>query len=101
MGVRAVRRGDDVSLRERPASAHRNRFLTDRYVHEAGYLAVNVSLLDLPLDMTDDEHLVQEPLELLARQLGLIDEVCHCRNRGFLFVEGFIRGSDELREADT
>ena len=52
----AMRRGDDVSRAERPAGTDGCRFLPDRQMDEAGYLAVAEELRDALLEAPDEQH---------------------------------------------
>src|SRR5581483_3754427 len=68
--MRAVRRGEDVTVLHRLAHADRDRLLADRDVQEAGQLAGAEPLLDLLLEVPDEQHLAQELAQPFLRESG-------------------------------
>src|SRR5204862_4999616 len=75
--VRAVRRGDDVTVLERAADAHCTRLLADRNVEETGQLARAEALLHLLLEAADEQHFSEELAQQILRDRPLLLDLRH------------------------
>ena len=71
MPVRAVGRGDHVTVFERATDADRDRLLADAGVQEPRELACAEAFGHLLLEAPNQQHLGEEADEFLARQLPL------------------------------
>jgi hypothetical protein len=71
MPMGAVRGGHEVALFERAADADRDCLLTDAGVQEAGEVTGTETLHNLLLEAPNEQHLAQEPEELLMRQASV------------------------------